>query len=82
MLSRVFATRLTANGEEVLFERIPFVIRKIQEEVHEMVLNGIAETETSAIPEFYVSRLKPFFRQAATLLVSCDAVKPSLSEVA
>ena len=60
-LSRVFAKRMTANGEEVLFERIPFFIRQIQDEVHQMVLNGIAETETSVIPEFYVARLKPFF---------------------
>ncbi|MCH7686505.1 MAG: hypothetical protein IH899_07470, partial [Planctomycetes bacterium] len=46
-LSRVFAMRFTANGEEVQFERIPFFIRQIQDEVHQMVLNGIAETETS-----------------------------------
>jgi hypothetical protein len=61
VLSRVFAMRLTSNGGEVLFERIPFFIRQIQDEVHQIVLNGIAETETSVIPDFYVTRLKPFF---------------------
>lgn len=61
VLSRVLATRLTTRGDEVLFERIPVIVRRIREEVQGMVLNCISETETSMVPEFYRVRLQPFF---------------------
>lgn len=62
-LSRTLAERLTAKGDEVLFERIPVYVRRIRDEVHDLVLNCISETETSMIPEFYRRRLQTFFAQ-------------------
>jgi hypothetical protein len=60
-LSRTLAARLTSHGDEVLYERIPFYVRRIRDEVHDLVLNCISETETSMIPEFYRRRLQLFF---------------------
>ena len=59
-LSRVIPPRLT-RGEEVLFERIPVYIKQIRDDIEEIVLGCISETETTAIPKFYATRLKPFF---------------------
>lgn len=61
LLSRTFAARITAAGDEVLYERLPVIARKLRDEVHELVLNCISETETSMIPEFFSRRLQPFF---------------------
>jgi hypothetical protein len=63
VLSRTLAGRLTARGDEVLYERIPVYARRIRDEVHDLVLNCISETETSMIPEFYSRRLQTFFAQ-------------------
>lgn len=68
VLSRVLARRLTSEGQEVLFERIPAIVRRIREEVQSLVLACISETETSMIPEFYQSRLQPFFSRPRFLL--------------
>jgi len=60
-LSRTLAARLTSHGEEVLYDRIPVFARRIRDEVHDLVLNCISESETSMIPEFYRRRLQTFF---------------------
>lgn len=61
ILSRMIPRRLTARGQEVLYERIPLFIRSLREEVEEAVVNCITETDSTAVPEFYASELKPFF---------------------
>lgn len=61
ILTRVIPPRLATRGEEVIFDRIPLFIRRTREEVESLVLQCIADTETSAVPEFYIGRLKPFF---------------------
>jgi len=63
VLSRTFARRLTTRGEEVIFERIPRIRNRIQATVEKMVLRCLAETESTAIPEYYATRLKPFFER-------------------
>lgn len=60
-ISRAIPARLTTRGEEVLFERIPIFMKRIRVDVEKIVLGCISETQTTAIPEFYVSRLKHFF---------------------
>lgn len=63
VMSRTFPSRLSTRGEEVLFERIPLFIRRLRLKVEELVFGCVEETETTAVPEFYLARLKPFFEQ-------------------
>lgn len=61
ILSRVIPARLASRGEEVIFERIPVFIRRLRDEAEALVLQCITEADTSAVPDFYVGSLKPFF---------------------
>src|SRR5947209_6206959 len=48
-LSRWFAPRLTGRGEEVLFERIPASMRRLQGEAEELVLRSVTVTNSTSI---------------------------------
>jgi len=61
IVSRVFARRLSARGGEVLFGRIQPMRRNTRARVERMVTQCLASTESTAVPEYYVQRLKPFF---------------------
>ena len=67
-LSRVIPGRLTARGEEVLFERIPVFVKRVQEDVEKLVFDCVAETETTVVPELYMKHLKPFFERPRNAL--------------
>jgi hypothetical protein len=60
-LSRSFARRLTTRGDEVMFERIPVHRRRLQSDAETLVLDFLAESESSAVAQFYADRLEPFF---------------------
>lgn len=60
-LSRSFAKRLTTRGNEVMFERIPVYRKRLQHEAETLVLTFLAESESSAVAQFYADRLEPFF---------------------
>jgi hypothetical protein len=59
--SRVFARRLSARGSDVLFGRIQPMRRNARARVERIVIQCMASTESTAVPEYYVQRLKPFF---------------------
>lgn len=61
MLSRTIARRLNTQGEEVLFERIPAMRRRLQREVEELVLQTVSTADSTAIPDLYARRLMSFF---------------------
>lgn len=66
LLSRLIPPRLTTRAresEEVLFERIPIFVRRIRDEVEEMVLECTSQSESTAVGSFYAARLKPFFER-------------------
>lgn len=63
ILSRVIPPRLASRGDEVIFERIPVFVRRIREEVEGLVLQCISETDTSAVPNFYVGSLRWYFER-------------------
>lgn len=67
-LSRSIPRRLTARGEEVIFERIPMFMHRVRTEVETLVAKTAADPDTSALPEFYRSRLQPFFQEPRHLL--------------
>lgn len=61
VLSRVFARRLGARGTDVLFNRIPRLRHHLRERVERIVTTCLAATGSSAIPELYGQRLRPYF---------------------
>jgi hypothetical protein len=61
IVSRMFARRLSARGGDVLFGRIQPMRRNTRARVEQMVTQCMASTESTAVPEYYVQRLKPFF---------------------
>ena len=61
MLSRVLPQRLTRQGEIVLYERIPGFAVQLLREVEKLVMQAASEHNSTAIPEFYRSRLRCFF---------------------
>jgi hypothetical protein len=63
ILSRAFPARITSRGEEVLFERIPVFLKQLRDDVEKVVFTCVEQTETTAIPELYLSHLKPFFEK-------------------
>lgn len=56
-LSRVIPGRLRSRGEVVLRQRQPRLLRRLRERLEELV----DEVESTAVSEFYVRRLLPFF---------------------
>ena len=61
IMTRVFPRRLTANGEEVIFERMPEHRRRIKEEVDRLAADSVGDTQSKTISTFYTSRLRSFF---------------------
>jgi hypothetical protein len=62
-LSRIIPRRITGRGEEVIYERIPILIRQLREEVETLVFDCLRETESTAVSEYYLRRLRPFFER-------------------
>ena len=61
VISRMFARRLTVRGGEILFDRIPRRLGMLRRSAERVVQRCLVDTESTLLPEFYVSRLEPFF---------------------
>ncbi len=57
LLSRDYARRLTSRGQEVIFERIPALRRRVRDHAEELVLTSGAGQGTRALADFYANRL-------------------------
>ncbi len=57
-LSRIIPVRLRTRGELVIFERHPIFLRRIREELADLVTG---KTESASLSEFYIRRLIAFF---------------------
>lgn len=60
-ITRTFPQRLTSRGEEVVFERIPEVLRDLRLKVESLAEGSIQEGGGSTIAHFYTERLRWFF---------------------
>ncbi len=60
-LSRLIPGRLTARGEEVLFERIPLYRRQLRERAEVVIVESASEVGTTTLSDFYTRRLADFF---------------------
>ena len=63
VLTRSFPTRLATRGEDVLFERISIYRKRLEDEVEQIVLRCLRESDSSSIPQFHAEHLKPFFQR-------------------
>jgi hypothetical protein len=61
ILSRVLAPRMTTRGGEVLWDRIGRMRSMLGREAERLALECLAKTESPAIAEYYLRRLRPFF---------------------
>jgi hypothetical protein len=60
-LSRWLAPRLAARGPEVIYERIPTILRRLRTEAEDIVLRSVTATSSTSIADFYLKKLKSFF---------------------
>ena len=63
VISRRFPRRLTALGEEVIFERIPGLRRRLRRESEAIVRESVRTTQSVAIADFYERQLQPIFER-------------------
>lgn len=94
LLSRIFARRLTAHGGEILWDRIARQRGRLSREVERIALDSLEETESRALVDFYIERLRSFFagprnywahlfnstRARSTLLEEIESQRRYLSE--
>ena len=76
LISRAFPRRLTARGEQVIFERIPQFRRQLADEARQLALEAGRESGTSTLGEFYDRELAAFFfapRNRLAHLMQSDA---------
>ena len=60
-MTRVIPKRLTAIGEEVIFERIPALQLQLAHEARQTAMGALGANEV--IPRFYLNQLLPFFEK-------------------
>jgi hypothetical protein len=63
-ISRLLPSRLTLSGEPLIYERIPAYRHQIEEKVEQLIRKAEIDTESSTFGDFYLSELRPFFRDA------------------
>lgn len=61
VISRTLPRRLSARGEEVIFERIPIFIRRLREHSEELAVKSVADGKSTVMADFYCQRLARFF---------------------
>lgn len=61
ILSRSFPKRITAHGDELMFERLPIYLSDIRKEAQNLVEFSVEDTKSSKILELYYKDLDPFF---------------------
>ena len=59
--SRIVPRRLTACGDEVVFERIPAIRRQLGERAEQLALDSVVSTRSAAIADFYNLHLAGYF---------------------
>jgi hypothetical protein len=60
-ISRLFARRLTHQGEQLIFERIPAFARTLRETADGVVKESVDATESTTLADFYIRTVAPFF---------------------
>ena len=61
IISRTFPKRITAHGEELMFERLPIYLNDLRKEAQNLVEFSLEDTKSAKIMELYYQELDPFF---------------------
>ena len=67
-LSRWLPPRLARSGESLVFERIPMLRHRLEEETAALVRQADAETKSTTLADFYLRVLGPYFTHIPALL--------------
>jgi len=77
VFTRIFPPRLTARGEQVLFERIPVFRRKLRELAELTVQKSVAEADTGTLADFYTANAAWFFAGPRNVLLHIgNSIRP------
>ena len=68
-ISRNFAKRLTNHGEELLFERIPVLIKSLRDACDQRILKSVTEVESAHVANFYTSDVRPFLDRSNNFIL-------------
>lgn len=68
-IARTLPRRLSQLDEEVIYERIPSMRRRILAEGDELAVRAAAETNSPAVSDFYMQNLRAFFETPGSLRV-------------
>lgn len=67
-MQRVIPRRLTENGLEIIWERIPYEVAEIRNRAEAIVLESAEKTASDTLPRFYAETLAWYFRRPRYLL--------------
>jgi hypothetical protein len=78
-VTRSIPKRLTTRGGEVLYERIPVIRRRLQEQAETLALKSTAEARSTTIADFYARHLQDFFDGPRNLTLHLMEVRRPLN---
>lgn len=80
-ISHWLPPRLTAHGENLIYERIPALRTQVRQQVEGLVEQSLTTTQSSTIADFYVARLRSFFVLPRRMWAHWLGSRESLSSV-
>ncbi len=78
-VTRSIPKRLTTRGGEVLYERIPAIRRRLQEQAETLALRSTTEARSTTIADFYARHLQDFFDGPRNLALHLMEVRRPLN---
>jgi hypothetical protein len=81
ILSRRIPKRLTTRGGEVLFERIPAIRRRLQDETEQLALQSVSASKSATIADFYLRELKHFFDRPKNMVLHLIEVRSPVNQI-
>ena len=60
-LTRMIPKRLTKLREQIIYERIPLLRRRVQRAAHQVMLDLVQQSPTEAVADLYLNRLVNYF---------------------
>jgi hypothetical protein len=66
-LTRTIPAQLARVGEEVIYERIPALVRSVQRQAGDVVLESVTTSGATTLADFYVDRLFSFFHRSRSV---------------
>ena len=78
IISRTLPKLMNQSGQPASYERLPYLRRKIREEVRALVLSAEETCDSSTLPEFYLEHLRSYLEIRPSVLHSLQPSKRSL----